>query len=81
MASKLGVLQNSWQLVQECLYYTLFCYTYILQKAAFLDGSCLATEVVKFNIAVPAGKSVVRLTRCTGEGSCYIFFVHNYRGV
>ena len=50
-----------------CLHYTL-----ILQKAAFMDVSCLTTEVVQFNIAVPAGKSVVRLTRCNGVRSLVV---------
>ena len=50
-----------------CLHYSLFYYTFILQKAAFMDVSCLTTEVAQFNIAVPAGKSVVRLTRRNGE--------------
>ena len=50
-----------------CLHYSLFYYTFILQKAAFMDVSCLSKEVVQFNIAGPAGKSVVRLTRCNGE--------------
>jgi hypothetical protein len=58
-----------------CLHYSLFCYTFILQKAAFMDVSCLTAGVVKFNIAVPAGKSVVRLTRCTGEVSYRVLFV------
>jgi len=50
-----------------CLHYSLFYYTFILQKAAFMDVSCLTTEVVQFDISGPAVKSVVRLTRCTGE--------------
>jgi len=50
-----------------CLHYSFFYYAFILRKAAFMDVSCLTAEVVKFNIAVPAGKLVVRLTRCTGE--------------
>jgi len=63
-----------------CLHYSLFYYTFILQKAAFMDVSWLSTEVVQFNIAAPAGISVVRLTRCTEVGSCYIVCCPYLRG-